>query len=43
MFQRTYTMEKHVGYCRALKAGDHVYLTGTAPVDGDGRIFLRFC
>ena len=30
--------EKVVGYCRAVKAGDRIYVTGTAPVDesGDG-------
>lgn len=30
--------EKKVGYCRVLKAGDHVYVTGTAPVE-DGKTF----
>jgi isochorismate pyruvate lyase len=41
-FQRTFTnapWEKEVGYCRALKAGDHVYVTGTAPVDANGKTF----
>lgn len=41
-FKRTFTnapWEKQVGYCRALKAGDHVYVTGTAPVGGDGKTF----
>ncbi len=28
--------ERVVGYCRALRAGDHVYVTGTAPVDESG-------
>jgi isochorismate pyruvate lyase len=28
--------EKKVGYCRALRAGSHVYLSGTAPVNPDG-------
>jgi enamine deaminase RidA (YjgF/YER057c/UK114 family) len=28
--------EKKVGYCRALKAGNHIYVTGTAPVDQSG-------
>ena len=40
-FQRAYTgapWEKRVGYCRALRAGDHVYVTGTAAVDDDGGI-----
>lgn len=38
-FQRTYSgapWENKVGYCRALRAGDHIYVTGTAPVDEDG-------
>jgi enamine deaminase RidA (YjgF/YER057c/UK114 family) len=30
--------EAKVGYCRALRAGQHIYVTGTAPIDesGDG-------
>ncbi|MCK4898808.1 MAG: RidA family protein [Anaerolineales bacterium] len=38
-FQRTYSgapWENKVGYCRALRAGDHIYVTGTAPVDEEG-------
>ena len=31
--------EKQVGYCRALRAGDHIYVTGTAPVAEDGQVF----
>ncbi len=41
-FKRIFTgapWEKKVGYCRVLKAGDHVYVTGTAPVDKDGKTF----
>ncbi len=41
-FQRTFTQapwEKKVGYCRALRAGDHVYVTGTAAVDEGGSTF----
>jgi enamine deaminase RidA (YjgF/YER057c/UK114 family) len=30
--------EKHVGYCRALKVGDRVFVTGTAPIDEDGTV-----
>ncbi len=30
--------EKQVGYCRAIRAGDHVYVTGTAPVGDDGAV-----
>ncbi len=28
--------EKKVGYCRAIRAGSHVYVSGTAPVNPDG-------
>ncbi len=28
--------EKTVGYCRAIRVGDHVAVTGTAPVAEDG-------
>jgi enamine deaminase RidA (YjgF/YER057c/UK114 family) len=28
--------EDLVGYCRALRAGNHVFITGTAPVDESG-------
>jgi len=28
--------EAEVGYCRAVKAGAHVFVTGTAPVDESG-------
>ena len=31
--------EKQVGYCRALRAGDHIYVTGTAPVAENGQVF----
>jgi len=40
-FQRTYSgapWEREVGYCRALRAGDRVFVTGTAPVDPDGTV-----
>jgi len=30
--------EKSIGYCRALRAGDHVYLTGCAPLNADGSV-----
>ncbi|MGE4133576.1 MAG: RidA family protein [Bdellovibrionales bacterium] len=39
-FERVFSgapWEKKVGYCRALKVGDHVYITGTAPVLEDGK------
>jgi len=43
--------EKEVGYCRAVRAGDHVYVTGTAAVaegggvhaPGDGYAQARRC
>jgi isochorismate pyruvate lyase len=31
--------ESKVGYCRALRAGDHIYVTGTAPVAEGGGVF----
>jgi isochorismate pyruvate lyase len=40
-FQRVYSgapWEEEVGYCRALRAGHHVYITGTAPVSGGGAV-----
>ncbi|CAN5128931.1 RidA family protein [soil metagenome] len=27
-----------MGYCRAVRAGQHVYVTGTAPVGEDGKV-----
>src|SRR5205814_3347449 len=30
------TWEAKIGYCRALRAGQHIYVTGTAPVDEAG-------
>lgn len=41
-FQRAFShapWEQQVGYCRALRAGAHIYVTGTAPVADDGSIF----
>jgi enamine deaminase RidA (YjgF/YER057c/UK114 family) len=40
--QRTYSgapWEAVVGYCRALRVGDQIYVTGTAPVDEDGECY----
>lgn len=40
--QRTYSgapWEKRVGYCRAVRAGNHIYVTGTAPVAPNGSVF----
>lgn len=41
-FQRHFTnteWEPRVGYCRALKAGNLIYLSGTAPVGEDGNTY----
>ncbi len=41
-FQRAYSnapWESKVGYCRALRAGPHIYVTGTAPVDDNGGVY----
>ncbi len=40
MSQRIYSgapWESKVGYCRAIKAGKHIYITGTAAVDDEGK------
>lgn len=40
-FQRVFSgapWEARVGYCRALRAGDRVFVTGTAPVDDGGSV-----
>ena len=40
-FQRAFSgapWESHVGYCRALRAGDRIFVTGTAPVGADGGV-----
>lgn len=41
-FDRTFSgapWEPKIGYCRAIRAGDHIYVTGTAPVDDEGKAF----
>ena len=41
-FERTYShapWETKIGYCRALRAGDLIFVTGTAPVAEDGSVF----
>ena len=41
-FTRVYSeapWETEVGYCRALRAGDQVHVTGTAPIADDGGVF----
>lgn len=30
--------ESHVGYCRALRSGDRIFVTGTASVNADGTV-----
>jgi isochorismate pyruvate lyase len=40
-FQRAFSgapWEAEVGYCRALRAGNTIYVTGTAPLDPDGSV-----
>ena len=40
-FKRTFSgapWESQVGYCRALRAGNRIYVTGTAPVAQDGGV-----
>jgi isochorismate pyruvate lyase len=40
-FQRIFSgapWEQAVGYCRVLKAGNLVFVTGTAPIDPDGAV-----
>jgi len=42
MIQRHFTntkWEPKVGYCRALRAGPTIYISGTAPVGDDGHTF----
>lgn len=41
-FLRTFSKapwESKIGYCRALRAGDYVYVTGTAPLNDQGNTF----
>jgi isochorismate pyruvate lyase len=41
-FQRAFSgapWEAQVGYCRAIRAGTQIYVTGTAPVADDGGVF----
>lgn len=40
-FKRVFTgspWEPKIGYCRAIKAGNQIYVTGTAPVGDDGQV-----
>ncbi len=41
-FQRAFSgapWEKKVGYCRGIRAGERVFITGTTAVDEDGNTF----
>ncbi len=41
-YRRTFSgapWESRVGYCRALRAGSHIYVTGTASVAPSGEVF----
>jgi len=40
-FERVFSgakWEEHVGYCRALRAGERIFVTGTAAVNPDGSV-----
>ena len=40
-FERTYSgarWETEVGYCRGLRAGEFIFITGTAPMNEDGTV-----
>ena len=41
--QRTFSgapWESTIGYCRAIRAGDHIWVTGTAPLTEDGHVYV---
>jgi isochorismate pyruvate lyase len=41
-FERAFSgapWESRIGYCRALRAGGHIFVTGTAPVSDDGSVY----
>ena len=43
-FQRSFSgapWESRVGYCRALRAGDRIFVTGTAAVNEDGTVHAQ--
>jgi isochorismate pyruvate lyase len=31
--------EAKVGYCRAIRVGNHIQVSGTAPIEPDGGVF----
>ena len=31
--------ETTVGYCRAIRVGDNIYVSGTAPIGSDGKVY----
>lgn len=31
--------ESQVGYCRGVRVGNHIYISGTAPIDTTGKVF----
>ena len=33
------TWESQVGYCRAIRVGNHIYVAGTAPIDPEGATY----
>ncbi len=43
-FQRTFSgapWEREIGYCRALRSGNRIFVTGTAPVTEKGGVHAR--
>jgi isochorismate pyruvate lyase len=41
-YRRTFSgtaWESKAGYCRALRAGNHIYVSGTAPVDDQSKVY----
>ncbi|MCH8025018.1 MAG: RidA family protein [Candidatus Marinimicrobia bacterium] len=40
--ERTYSgapWEQKIGYCRAIRAGNHIYVSGSTPLADDGRVY----
>ncbi|HEY9605761.1 MAG TPA: RidA family protein [Allocoleopsis sp.] len=33
------SLESTVGYCRAIRVGDNIYVSGTAPIGSDGKVY----
>ena len=42
VFERTYNgapWEQKVGYCRAIRAGPYIHVTGTVAIDDEGQVY----